>query len=477
MKKKMLFLLISISISITAACSNGGEPAGGEEKPPFETGGEELPGLFAEESYYDKLGERDFSGDTFTILSGTGIFFYNQSEEFTGDPINDAVIMRNKLIEEKYNIKIEYIDRDDVGTALKGSVAAGEYWADMMISSIIAMSGYAQNNLLYNVAAMPYLSLDSPWWSKLIYDNMTFDGKLYYTTGDISPGMYQAPAAMYVNHSLLQDYGIADNLYELVYSGKWTFDVVERICKDMDTDLNQDGKMHADDDFYGFIQQDNTLTSNTFCAGLGIKLSAIKENTIEVDLISPNSIEKIDKLAGFLKKASYNQQNDIITKTFHDGRAVFLTHYLESALLYLRTMENDYGILPLPKYDEAQESYISSLNPWNPSSVGVPMIVDPEKAGFLLEAMAYASYELIRPNVYELVLKTKFARDTESAGIVDLIIETSYLDLNSVYNFGGSTDIVRNAIFDKKPLVSAYEKAAAKIEKAVSQYIEALNGE
>ena len=196
-----------------------------------------------------------------------------------------------------------------------------------------------------------------------------------------------------------------------------------------------------------------------------------------MDLITQSSIEKIDRLAGFLKQITYSGVNDFISKTFYESKAVFLTHYLESSFRYLRSMEDDYGILPMPKYDEAQESYISPLNPFNASSIGVPLLIDSEKVGFLMEAMGYASYELIRPNVYELTLKTKFARDVESMNVIDLILETTYLDLNSVYDFGGSTDIVRAAIFSKSPLVSAYEKAEPKIQTAIEKYIESFSAQ
>jgi hypothetical protein len=488
MRRKILsvtLLMGALLWAVLTACQSGGgdnaetldaSKTNGESAIENDGNGESA----TEESYYDKLGERDFGGDSFVILhDGDREDIFYSGEELTGEPIKDASFMRDGLIGEKYNVKIEYIytDYNRLPSLLKNSVATGEHLYDMVISSVITMSSPAQNNFMYNIASMPHLSLDCPWWSKLIFENLTFDGKLFYTAGDIFPGMYMAPSATYVNKKLLQDHGITDNLYELVFSGKWTFDVLERLTKDLDMDLNQDGKMHDVDDFFGFISQNHTLSANTFCAAMGIKLSTIRDNAITVNLTSQSTIEKIDKLASFLKPITYSDTNDLITNTFHDGKAIFLTHYLESAFLYLRTMDDDYGILPMPKYDEAQQSYINALNPWNASSIGVPLLVDPDKVGFLMEVMGYMSYESIRPNVYELTLKTKFARDAESMGVIDMIIETSYLDLNMVYNFGGSTDIVRDAIFSKKPLVSAYEKAEPKIQKAIEQYIANISAE
>jgi len=472
MKTKIILLLLILSI-ILAACAASNEPSTKDENE-SQTSAETLP----EESYLDKLGAKNFNGETFTIihvLERDGMFF--SGEELTGEPIKDASYMRDNLIEEKYNIKIEYVFKDytTIEGLLRNSLASGDHLCDMIIISIITLSNPAVNNYLHNIAALPYITLDSPWWSKLIYENMTFDGKLYSTAGDIFPGMYMAPSATYVNHKLLEDYGITDNLYEMVFAGTWTLDVLERLTKDVDVDLNQDGRMVDIDDFFGFIHQNHTLSSNTFCAAMGIKMSTIKDNTIVVDLTSPTAFEKIERLSGFFKKITYNAGNDFIVNTFHNGKAIFITHYLESAFLYLRTMEDDYGILPVPKYDEAQDTHISALNPWNASSMGIPLLIEPEKVGFIIEALGYLSYEMIRPNVYELTLKTKLARNTESMKIVDLIIETSYLDLNSVYNFGGSTDIVRNTLFDKTPLLSAYNSIESKIQGAIDTYIEKLS--
>jgi hypothetical protein len=206
----------------------------------------------------------------------------------------------------------------------------------------------------------------------------------------------------------------------------------------------------------------------------GVKLSTNIENTVTVDLTSQSSIEKIDRLTNFLKKIEYTDQNSVITETFHNSKALFLMHFLGSAFV-LRDMEADFGILPMAKYDEAQETYVSFLNPWNSGTVCVPILADTEKVGFLMEALGYASYELIRPNIYDLTLKTKAARDEESTRVIDLIIETSYLDLNGVYNFGGSTDIVNNAVFNKSPLVSAYAAKENAIQAAIDAYITAIS--
>jgi len=275
----------------------------------------------------------------------------------------------------------------------------------------------------------------------------------------------------------MQDHGIQDNLYQLVFDGKWTLDEFERITKDKNIDLNNDGRMTALDDFYGYVGQYNTVTAGFWLAGLGLKFSTVADDMINVDLTSPHNLSRIDKLTNMLEKTDYVEQNDIIDKTFKEGRALFLPHCLITPQLFLRDMEGDYGILPMPKYDEQQETYISFMNAWSSGFVAIPSTANAEKSAFLMEAMAYAGYETLRRPVYDITLKTKGARDEESERVIDIIIETAYLDINSVYNFGGSCDILRDTVMDKKPFVSSYEQAEPRIQRDIDSFIETMSEE
>ena len=44
---------------------------------------------------------------------------------------------------------------------------------------------------------------------------------------------------------------------------------------------------------------------------------------------------------------------------FKDGNALFTTTYLEDAFSTFRVMNDDYSILPYPKWDESQEKYMT----------------------------------------------------------------------------------------------------------------------
>ena len=487
MKKiKIIAFLMIICLAFAACSANDANPnnnqSQAEQSPDSNSEG------FTEEStesYYDTLGERDFNGDTFTILDANDHpdLFINFSEEMIGDPIHDALYERDRFIEEKYNVKLEYIQIHGGNTGcstLERAVRAGDDTYDLVVAQAqgSALDRISLNNVLHNLTDAPHLSLQSPWWSRLLYENIQFNSTLYYSGGDIFLSTYsQAPAAMMFNKRLAQDYEINEDLYKLVFEGKWTLDVFDRITKDMNIDLNNDGRMTALDDFYGYVGQSNTVTTGFWLAGLGLKFSTVVDNMINVDLTSPYNLSRIDKLSNMLEKTDYTDQNHIIDITFKGGRALFLAHCLISPQLFLRDMEDDFGVLPMPKYDENQAEYVSFMNAWSSGFVGIPMTADIERASFLMEAMAYAGHEMLRRPVYDITLKTKAVRDEESERIIDIIIETAYMDINSVYNFGGSMDILRDTVMDKAPFVSAYESREAAIQIAVERFIETMSDE
>jgi len=479
---KIIALIMLACLIFTACSSNAANPTKENQSSP-ETITEDAETTTV--SYYETLGSRDFKGDTFTILDAVHHphlqINFAVEEGLNGDPINDALFNRDKLIEEKYNVNIKYIQM--VGqspgcVALEKSVLAGERSYDMIVSPVLgnSLASISMRNVLYNMMEMPYLSLQSPWWSKLIYESLQYNNKLFYNGGDIFlPSYSKCPAVMIFNQKLLQDYGIENNLYNLVFDGKWTLDVLERLTKDLNQDLDMNGKMHADNDFFGLISQNNDVTMGFYLAGLGMNFSTVANGVINVNLTSESNLNKIDKLTQMLEKIIYKDQNDIIHKAFKENRAVFLVHCMETPQMSLRDMEADYGILPMPKWDENQESYVSFINAWGSGFVGIPLNADIEKSAFLTEAMAYSGYEMLRRPVYDITLKAKGTRDEESERIIDIILETGYLDLNSVYDFGGTLNMLLSTIIDKKPFVSAYEKKEAVIQKDIDKFINAMS--
>lgn len=72
--------------------------------------------------------------------------------------------------------------------------------------------------------------------------------------------------------------------------------------------------------------------------------------------------------------ASRSGTYDITDKvyTFKNGHALFLGYGAQAIAFYLRDMNDDYGILPYPKYDTNQTEYYSHINPFFPVGIAIP---------------------------------------------------------------------------------------------------------
>lgn len=482
--KRKLSLMLALLLCAGTLCQSCGSEKSGEETSAPQTGDTTTPA--AETDYLDTLGEKDFGGAKFTIrapsASGPVAIFNMQIGEVNGEVVNDAQYNRDKYVEQRYNVNIEYIETDSTtdGSTLTNSMLAGDSIGDVIVDSLSEgtgrMSVLFNNKLLQNLLEVPYLQPDREWWSQLMYQNLTINDKLYFTSGDLAPFSYIGPACIYMNLKVADNYGIDENeLYSKVYDGKWTMDALYSLTKDADNDLNNDGKLDCLNDFFGIVNEDNTLTSTLLLATCGVKLSEYNEKTgkLEVNLGAPKVVDTIDRLSQLFKTIDNNGDNtNLFDKNFKFDQSIFALHYVESTVRRFRDMESDYVIYPMPKYDEKQETYVSFINPWVNAFIGIPLVQDDlEKTGFITEVLEYLSVQNVRPAVYDVTLKGKALNNEDSMAMLDLIFSTTYLDYNANFKFGGVLDEVNWAIFQGQPYASAYASREEKMNAELDEFM------
>lgn len=143
----------------------------------------------------------------------------------------------------------------------------------------------------------------------------------------------------------------------------------------------------------------------------------------------------------------------------------------------LRDMDANFGIIPYPKYDEAQENYLSRIE--GCELTGVPVTADPEFVSVVLEALASDSAKNVVPAYYDVALKTKYTRDEESAEMLDVIFQ------NRVFDLGDTIwcDQIRDGVFkpmftdDDRALSSKFASMQNVMEERISQAVEAFRAD
>jgi hypothetical protein len=112
----------------------------------------------------------------------------------------------------------------------------------------------------------------------------------------------------------------------------------------------------------------------------------------------------------------------------------------------MREMEDDYGLIPFPKYDIEQEEYISFMANGT-VLVGIPLIVSEDDMASpisaIIECMCSEAYRSVSVTYFDTALKGAYSRDPQSAQMIDIIMGLhptikSKLTKNLVYEYSSS---------------------------------------
>ena len=257
-------------------------------------------------------------------------------------------------------------------------------------------------------------------------------------------------SCMVVNKDMMTElHKDMDALNELTENGDWTLDVLYEYSKDVTFDLNGDQKINYQDDRYCLT---GWMMAAPYALYYGADGSFVKivDGIPELNYTDEMVTDIYAKIYSIMieQNAYYvTQESQYATMfdVFGEGRALFSVLTLKLISQYLSEMENSYGILPVPKYDQHQEEYASFVN----GSTGLVMIAktesDPEFVGAVMDAMACYNYEHVTPNMFQVVTKLQAAQDPASAEMVDLIIRNRVFDLGYFADLGVS-NLVRDSL-------------------------------
>jgi hypothetical protein len=164
-----------------------------------------------------------------------------------------------------------------------------------------------------------------------------------------------------------------------------------------------------------------------------------------------------------------------VINIFREGRALYRVSVIKD-IADLRDMNDDFGILPMPKYEESQEKYYTTYQSWNGRAYVVPITAgNKERTSAILEYMAYVSPDNVTKAYYDVTLQRKVARDNESSEMLDIIFGNMISDIGLAYELGGMRNVVSNIINSESANVAS-ELASTKssIEAAIAKFVEVV---
>ncbi len=463
MKKatRILALLVMLCLTVMAvsAC-NGGDTE--ESSTASDTS--------AKKELFSTLPDKDYGGATVTILvEGDWRGDYQSIEitdhETSPEILNDKVKQRNEMVENKFNIKIEEAattSEQTMVTLVRNAVMSNTADYDIVMPYITDAATLALEDSFYLLNDMQYIDLQNPCWDNNATESLSINNKNYFITGDISLLSLACTHAIVFNKDLINTNGM-ENPYDLVTEGKWTIDKLQEMARKVTADIDGTTGM-SHEDRYGFLINNNFVTS--MYVGSGHTLTG--KNADDVPYISiideaTTAFPIFDKIFELVNDSTATGQIDNTTGSYYtsavaDGSSVWdaATESVANDLALFRAMaiidiidlgeyDCNFGILPVPKYNEQQENYHSLVSTIYATSVAIPVSApDAEMSSIVAQAMCEASTDTTKDAYVEVILKLRKIRDDESEAMLDKIFAERVYDLGIIYNWGGSTDTTKS---------------------------------
>ena len=292
---------------------------------------------------------------------------------------------------------------------------------------------------------LTYVNLEQPWYYSTTNRNSEINGKLFNLSSYLSLTTLLDTFAIFFNEQLCSNYGYqASDLYQLVYDNKWTYDNFNSILSVIHEDVNGNGEADMED-IFGYVGGMYHPLDMWLTAFDQPPVARNSDGNISVEIMTEKTVSALEKVyeLTYNNKASFRDgvENTGI-KNFSQSRAAFASLSLETAFNELRDMEDSYGILPLPKWDENQPEYRSHIHDQF-TSYFLPKTIPVENydfIGIMMETLGAESYKSVYPVYYDVALKTKYVSDPDAAEMIDIIVRGAGIDLAFIFT-GNLNDV------------------------------------
>lgn len=430
------------------------------------------------------ISDIDYRGErTITILSrdlSVGSNYAGREltvEELTNNPVDDAIYYRNAAVCETLGLsgitEVEVEAIEELQQKVGLMIGADDHTYDIVAASVVYGSpminqGYMLN--LYDNGIDTYLDTSKPWWSQHWLEQAEMGDRLYCITGAPALTLTRLLFAFYYNKDLGENLGLED-MYTVVDEGRWTVDYLAETVAEVYNDENGDS-LKDEEDRYGLAINhyehcdmfwscfDMTMLSKNEEGWFELDNSGKEKLSIAFDKVfalireNPGTFDTIDTL-GF----------DLARDMFSGGNILYAPLHLSYAeSSQFRNMQDEYGILPSPKFDKAQDDYYTYAHDQYTIFMIPKSVEDPELSGAVLETMAYESYKSLQPTYYNTILKGRYANDPQSRKMLDIITTNVKIDAAWIYGrqLGQpAANVFRGPIYGgEKTFASKYERVS-----------------
>lgn len=442
-------LLCAATLATGVACSNPSD-----EK----TTGKTTEGATVKEEetadpfYTDDLDPSvKYTGQKVSMIAynGPGVSDELKADGSNGETVNDAVYERNQTVFDRLGIELEINlqeNNEDVSDKADKCVSSGSGDYDIVSNSTMRNIQYVAKNNFLNLNNVETINLEKKYWAQGFNDIASYEDKQFLATGAIAISQFRYMFVTIYNKKLFQNHGIQD-LYETVLDGTWTIEKQTALIKDTYQGNGNAGK--DADGFYGLITG-NIVSIDPYWVAAQCKLIAKNEDGDWVFGMSSDLSSRMSDTVSALQTMFYTSngayvfngadhddtgKTDII-KMFAAEQGLMATVQLYALETNNNDMGFDFGIAPIPKFNEEQQNYASYVQD-QVTSYGILTSVGEgryEVLGAFLECMASESYKTVVYAYYTKALSLKFLRNEESIAMLNLIYDSIQYDFVGAFS-------------------------------------------
>ena len=475
MKRKISALLLLTMLASLAAC-------GREETPAQDTTegvGTANPGnetVSLAEQY--GIVKADFGNEEVCIITGEHVEYEFMCDESSGDIVENAIYKRNLNVEELLNVDFSFVSAPNWTQAgefyslILSDVLAGDSTYDIVNGLNVFTTPMIFEGVFARLDTIDTIDFSHPWW--VPGQALDGSGEVYMAFSDASLSLYKDLYVIFFNQSIIEENKM-ESPYELVENNNWTMDSFLKLAAEGSRDVNGDEAITEDTDQLAFLAKHAAMRS--FMTASELSLIGTDANG-EPQFLSLNDrmVNVFEKYKNFLTNKSLafiSMEADMIqlSQPFVDGRVLFLNNCL-IAVEGMRNMTDDYGIVPMPKYDESQESYHTQIAT-STSAFYMPVTVeDPDMIGTVMEALGFYSYTEVVPTYYDTALSVKYARDEQVQQMLALVRQSASTSIDFLYSAIFNTNDLIDTAWRGKELASWHASMETAITAKLYEYLD-----
>lgn len=429
----------------------------------------------------------DFDGKVFTIAvpvgKGDGWDNYDiaPDDENSPDPLDQAILKRNKTIEELYNCKIVQKSSANPIGELESDFATGKNTIDM-VADRYALPTFSDGNF-YNVNNLN-LDLTKEWFDQGFVRDMTIDGKLYALCGDFSIESFEATWAMFVNLDVLEKSEKIKNvnIFDLVRNHEWTLDKMLELCRYAKVNGGSE-KMTLDDpeDVFGLISSSEQIIGLYIGGGNVFVSKTDDENgnsSFEYGENSEPTIDTTDLIIEivFDPSVSIPQSYIKVSSAFQNGQTLFASGVMSQAKNFAKSGVK-FSVIPEPLLNTEQKTYYHHVDN-HASYYAVPKTCsDIDVISDFIELLAYHSRFISYREYLNLYKDTYSFAGEDSYDMFDIIAHNRRYDAGYELQCGGfaqtyAYNVLAGPNTIPEPIYPKFDRI---LQEAAKKYKEKIN--